>query len=103
MAIRFDEFVLDAGTRQLTLRGDAIPLSPKALQLLQVLIDESPRVVSKEEIIERLWPDVTVEEANVRNLIAEVRPALSDDDRAPKYIRTAHRFGYAFTRTAEKK
>jgi DNA-binding winged helix-turn-helix (wHTH) protein len=96
MPIRFGEFVIDGGTRQVTRGGVALPLSPKAIQLLEVLIVARPRVVPKAEVIDALWPDVAVEEANVRNLVAELRRALADDDAAPRYIRTAHRHGYAF-------
>jgi DNA-binding winged helix-turn-helix (wHTH) protein len=96
VGIRFGEFVLDSGAKQLTRGGTPVALSPKALQLLELLIEARPNVVSKERIIETLWPDVVVEEANVRNLIAELRGALGDDDRGPRSIRTAHRLGYAF-------
>lgn len=96
MLVRFGEFVLDGDTRQLTREGEVLPLSPRAFQLLQILIESRPRVVPKEELIDRLWPDVTVEEANVRNLVAEIRKVLGDHDRDPRYIRTAHRLGYAF-------
>ena len=92
-SIRFAEFELDAGTRQLLRRGAPVEISPKALQLLQTLIAASPSVVTKEQIVDTLWPDVVVEEANVRNLIAEVRAALGDEP----LIRTVHRVGYAFT------
>lgn len=96
MGIRFGDFVLDSGAKQLTRGGTPVALSPKALQLLELLIETRPNVISKERIIETLWPDVVVEEANVRNLIAELRGALGDNDRQPRYIRTAHRLGYAF-------
>ncbi|HLJ75112.1 MAG TPA: FHA domain-containing protein [Thermoanaerobaculia bacterium] len=91
MTIRFGMFTLDEERRQLTKDGEPLPLSPKAFQLLRMLVAQRPRVVSKEKIIEALWPDVAVEEANVRNLIAEVRDAVGAD-----LIRTAHRLGYAF-------
>ena len=102
MRIRFGDFVLDHETRQVTRGADALSVSPKALQLLELLVEARPRVVRKEEIIDRLWPDVTVEEANVRNLIAELRGALGDNDAEPRYIRTAHRQGYAFIAPTDK-
>jgi DNA-binding winged helix-turn-helix (wHTH) protein len=91
MSIRFGAFTIDEERRQLTKSGEPVPLSPKAFQLLQLLIAERPKVVPKEKVIEALWPDVAVEEANVRNLVAEVREAIGTD-----LIRTVHRFGYAF-------
>jgi hypothetical protein len=71
-------------------------LPPQAVELLSILVRERPNVVAKENLIEQLWPDVSVEEANVRNLVAEIRAALGDDDHEPRFIRTAHRVGYAF-------
>lgn len=96
MALRFGEFVVDWGARQLRRGSEVVPLTPKEFELLRLLIDERPRVVAKRELMDRLWPDAIVEEANIRNLAAEVRGALHDDDRAPRYIRTVHRVGYAF-------
>lgn len=98
--IRFGEFTFDAETRQLTRSGDAVHLSPKAFHLLQILIQKRPAAVSKEELFERLWPDVLVEEGNLKNLIREIRSAVGDDGRNPSTVRTAHRFGYAFSREA---
>jgi len=91
MSIRFGRFALHEERRQLTKNGESVPLSPKAFDLLRLLVAQRPNVVPKEEIIEELWPDVAVEEANVRNLVAELRNALGQS-----LIRTAHRFGYAF-------
>ncbi|HEX6739421.1 MAG TPA: FHA domain-containing protein, partial [Vicinamibacteria bacterium] len=56
---------------------------------------------TKAEIQERLWPGVFVAEANVANLIGEVRTALGDDPRQPRYVRTLHRYGYAFSAEAK--
>lgn len=95
--IRFGEFAIDHQTRQLTRSGEPVHLSPKAFHLLQILMDKRPAAVSKEELIEQLWPDVLVEEANLKNLIREIRTAVGDPGRHPDVIRTAHRFGYAFS------
>jgi DNA-binding winged helix-turn-helix (wHTH) protein len=100
MATRFGEVLFDRESRRLTRSGNAVLLSPKAFDLLALLIDARPNVVPKDKIIDHLWPDVVVEEANVRNLVAEVRGAIGDDDRAPRFIRTVHRIGYAFVATA---
>jgi hypothetical protein len=61
-----------------------------------VLVLERPRALSKADLQERLWPGTFVAEANLSNLVAEIRAALGDSARAPKFLRTAHRFGYAF-------
>ena len=97
MTIRFGPFTLNPDTRQLT-RADAgeIHLSPKAFDLLVTLAQERPNVISKEALQQRLWPRTFVAEANLSNLVAEVREALGDQARQPQFIRTAHRFGYAF-------
>lgn len=96
MSLRFGEFDLDGRTRELTYRGEPVRITPKAFQMLELLIAARPEIVTKGQLIEQLWPDVAVEEANVRNLVAELRRVLSDDDRTPRFIRTAHRTGYAF-------
>jgi DNA-binding winged helix-turn-helix (wHTH) protein len=94
--IRFGVFIVDTDTRELLRRGEPMPLSPKSFQLLQVLLEERPRVLSKQELIERVWPDVAVEEENVKARIREIRTLLADDDSPAEWIRTAHGFGYGF-------
>ena len=94
--IRFGPFTLDLDTRQLTLPGHVIHLEPKAFELLSVLVLDRPKAISKADLQERLWPGTFVAEANLSNLVAEIRAALDDPARAPTYVRTAHRFGYAF-------
>ena len=96
MRIRFGPFTLDLDTRQLTRGGREIHLAPKAFDLLAALVMDRPKVLSKAELQERLWPATFVAEANLSNLVAEVREALGDSPRSPSYIRTAHGFGYAF-------
>jgi len=94
--IGFGPFILDPDTRQLTREGRDIHLSPKAFELLETLALERPKVLSKTFLQHRLWPETFVTEANLSNLIAEIRDALDDSAREPTYIRTAHKFGYAF-------
>ena len=96
MRIRFGPFVLDLDTRQLLRDRRAIHLTPKAYALLETLVSERPKVVSKAELQQRLWPDTFVVEANLSALVAETRTALGDRAHAPRFIRTAHGFGYAF-------
>src|SRR4029077_13965470 len=76
---RFGEFVLDSETRQLLRASQPRHVSPKAFHLLEVLVSSRPRVWSKRELQDLLWPDTTVVEANLPNLVAEVRSALEDD------------------------
>jgi DNA-binding winged helix-turn-helix (wHTH) protein len=94
--IRFGPFTLDLDTRQLTRGRREIHLAPKAFELLVTLALARPRVLSKAVLQERLWPETFVAEANLSNLVAEIREALGDRARAPLFVRTAHGFGYAF-------
>ena len=101
MRIRFGPFTLDLESRQLTNAGEEIHLEPKAFELLSALVLERPKALSKADLQERLWPGTFVAEANLSNLVAEIRAALGDPARAPKFVRTAHGFGYAFCGDAE--
>lgn len=94
---RIGDLTFDPDTRQLLRGGEAIHLSPKAFELLKTLIEHRPRAVSKNELHQRLWPATFVSEANLASLIAEVREALGDKARQPRFLRTVHRFGYAFS------
>ena len=92
----FAEFVFDSDTREVRRGRTVVPLSPKAFDLLDLLVSNRPRAVSKEEIHERLWPKTFVSDASLTNLIAELRAALDDDAGQARLIRTVRRFGYAF-------
>lgn len=96
MRLRLGNLTLDSDARQLLRGREEIHLSPKAFELLKMLIGQRPRALSKNELHEHLWPATFVSEANLASLIAEVREALGDTARQPQFIRTAHRFGYAF-------
>jgi len=94
--VRFGPFTLDRETRQLTQDDRELHLSPKAFELLLALADARPKVVSKADLQQRLWPQTFVAEANLSNLVAEIRETLGDRARDPLFIRTVHGFGYAF-------
>jgi DNA-binding winged helix-turn-helix (wHTH) protein len=96
MQIRFGDFVLDTDTRELTRDSRAVHLSPKAFQLLALLVTARPSALSKEALYQHLWPNTFVVEANLSNLIGELRAAIGDDSRRPRFVRTVHGFGYAF-------
>jgi DNA-binding winged helix-turn-helix (wHTH) protein len=96
MRATFGDFVLDTGTRELSRGGRRLDLTPKAFDLLAMLIAHTPRVVTKTELQERLWPDRFVVDKNLANLVSEIRDALGEVPSAPRFIRTAHRIGYAF-------
>jgi DNA-binding winged helix-turn-helix (wHTH) protein len=96
VSTRFGPFTLDLATRQLTRDNVEIHLTPKAFDLLVTLAGERPKLLSKATLLERLWPGTFVVEANLSNLVAEIRAALGDSSHSPAWIRTAHGFGYAF-------
>ena len=96
MRLRFGDCLLDSGTREVLRGGSAVALSPKAFQLLDLLLLRRPNALSKEELHQSLWPDTFVADGNLANLVNELRTALGDDARLPKIIRTVQRYGYAF-------
>lgn len=102
MRFRFGECVLDEESRQLLRGGESMHLTPKAFQLMAILLRERPRAVSKTELQERLWPTTFVSESNLPTLIREVRSAIDDSARGGRHLRTIHGFGYAFCGTAEE-
>jgi DNA-binding winged helix-turn-helix (wHTH) protein len=94
--LQFDDVTFDSETRQLWSRGKEARLSPKAFDLLALLIERRPRAVSKADIRAHLWPETYVSESSLPSLISEIRDAIADHRRKPGLIRTVHRFGYAF-------
>lgn len=92
----FAECAIDTASREVWRQGQPVHLSLKAYELLVYLLNARPRAVSKEELYQALWPDTLVVEANLPNLVAEIRMALGDPARTPRIIRTVHGYGYAF-------
>ena len=97
MRLAFGDCVVDLGTREVFRGGSPATVSPKAFQLLEILIDKRPNAVSKQDLHRLLWPDTFVSDANLPNLVRELRGALGDDARESHIIRTVPKFGYAFT------
>ena len=97
MTVRFGACVLDPGTRELRRDGAPVHLAPKAFELLVALLESRPRPLSKADLSRRLWPQTFVHEANLANVVAELRTAIGDDARRPRFVRTVHAFGYAFS------
>lgn len=102
MRLLFGDCTFDSDARTLHRDGEAVRLSGKAFQLLEILLDARPNPISKEELFARLWPDTFVSEANLASLVKEIRAAIGDDARNPRFVRTAHRFGYAFSGAVTK-
>jgi DNA-binding winged helix-turn-helix (wHTH) protein len=96
MRVGFGDFVLDRGTRQLLRADDVRHLGPKAFELLDLLLSHRPNVVAKERIRDRLWPGTHVTDSTLATVVAEVRAALEEDPKEPRFLRTVHGVGYAF-------
>jgi len=96
MRLLFEDCVFDSDTREVSRGGKLLPVSPKAFDLLELLIRDRPKALSKERIHAKLWPRLFVSDASLSNLVAELRSLLGDDSRRPRLLRTVHRFGYAF-------
>jgi hypothetical protein len=95
--IRFGHCALDLDARQLSRDGQPVHLSPKAFELLKILVSERPRAISKGELHERIWPGTFVTDDSLARLATEARAAIGDHARQPTYLRTVHAFGYAFS------
>lgn len=96
MRLQFDDLTIDTSSRQLWLSGAEVHLSPKAFDLLALIIDRRPQAVSKADLHARLWPNTFVTDSSLPSLISEIREAVGDRRRKPPLIRTVHGFGYAF-------
>ncbi len=94
--IRFGACLLDLDARQLSRSGQPVHLSPKAFELLKILVSERPRAISKSELHERIWPGTFVTDDSLARLATEARAAIGDHARQPTFLRTVHAFGYAF-------
>jgi DNA-binding winged helix-turn-helix (wHTH) protein len=104
MRLRFAPFTFDSGRQQLLADGREVALSPKAFEVLQLLLEHRPDVVDKQTIAARVWPETHVSDASLTVVVAEIRRALGDAPEAPgapKFVRTAHRRGYAFVADVE--
>ena len=93
---RFGEFTLDADQKVLLRQGKPLLLAPKILETLLTLVQNSGRIIEKEELMTRLWPDTFVEESNLTYTIVQLRKTLGDDARNPRYIETIPKRGYRF-------
>src|SRR5262245_61286298 len=96
MSLRFEDFELDQERRQLLRSGEPVPLEPKAYELLSLLVARRPRALSRAQIRDVVWPAVFISETTLSQAVNSLRQALDDNARQPRFIRTAHGFGYAF-------
>jgi DNA-binding winged helix-turn-helix (wHTH) protein len=96
MGYRFGGFTLDEATRELHFKGGKVHLTPKAFDLLHLLVQNRARAVSKVELQQRLWPSTFVEETNLASLVTQIRHGLRDTAANPRFVRTVYGFGYQF-------
>jgi DNA-binding winged helix-turn-helix (wHTH) protein len=92
----FPPFRLDPSDERLWRGNQVITLKPKAFALLRYLAERPQRLITKEELLNHFWSDVFVGDAVLKTHMAEIRRALGDDIKAPRFIATAHRRGYRF-------
>ena len=93
---RFGEFIVDTDQKVLLRQDKELPLTPKLFETLLILVENSGRIVQKEQFMERLWPHSFVEEANLTSNIQQLRKSLGDNARQPHYIETVTKRGYRF-------
>ena len=94
----FDEFRLDAKSRRLFRRAsnELVPLTPKAVELLLYLVRNAGRILSKEQLLDAIWENSFVEEANLSQTIFVLRKTLGENTKNPRFILTAPNRGYQF-------
>ncbi|HTR01680.1 MAG TPA: FHA domain-containing protein [Thermoanaerobaculia bacterium] len=97
MRVRFGDCTFDAARHEVRRGEGAVHLSPRAFDLLALLVTKRPHAMSKDAILETLWPETFVSEANLAGLVAEIRREVGEDAREPRFLRTVHGVGYAFS------
>jgi DNA-binding winged helix-turn-helix (wHTH) protein len=95
-SFEFGPFRLDADKTVLWRPGQLVPLTPKALALLQALVEHGGDVVSKSELLGRVWPDAAVEESNLTVTVSTLRRVLGSQADGRSYVQTVPRRGYRF-------
>src|SRR5947207_8163679 len=101
VAYRFGPFRLDPVSYRFFCEGTPVPLAPKGLDLLLMLVARPGKLVSKDEIMRTLWPDVAVTDNALTQVVSDVRQALGDYSSAPLFIQTVPRRGYRFIAAVE--
>jgi len=96
MRLDLGPVTLDTDRHQVLRGAEPAHLSKKAYQLLDLLVENRPRALSKDEIQRALWPDTFVSDTSLTTLVNEIRTVLGETAREPRFIRTVHGFGYAF-------
>src|SRR5271167_4953292 len=93
---RFDDVEIDVQNLRVTVGSEVRPLEPKSFRLLLFLLENPGRALPKEEIMAVVWPDAFVSDNSLARAITQIRKALDDDPKAPRYIETVPTVGYRF-------
>ena len=101
MKVQFAGCTLDTDARRVCRGNREVHLSPKAFELLTVLVEHRGRALPKAELLERVWPGVFVSDASLARVVTELREAVGDRARHAQVIRTVHGYGYAFAAEVE--
>lgn len=99
---RFPPFRLDAEQQRLWRGEQLVPLRPRAFEVLHWMLQRAGQLVTREELLSQLWGDVHLSEGVLKTQIAEIRQALGDSAREPRFIETVHRRGYRFIGSLER-
>jgi len=101
MIYRFNGFSFDTQACELRAAGDRVPVEPQVLALLQMLIENRDRLVSKDDIIEQVWRGRIVSDAAIASRVKSARQALGDDGESQRFIRTVPKLGFRFVAEVE--
>ena len=98
----FGAYRLDAQSGMLFREGDHVALPPKVAELLVALVQAAGRVLTREELLQRLWPDTVVEEGSLTSHISLLRKALGEGPKAQDFIETLPKRGYRFVASVKR-
>src|SRR5438067_673069 len=93
----FDDFRVDTGQFLLNRRGLSSPLTPTVFRILLLLLEHAGKIVTKEQLVEHVWPDSFVEEGNLNRNVSTLRKALGEKPGDHRFIETVPKMGYRFS------
>src|SRR5262245_14403495 len=99
---RFDDVLVEASAFRVSRAGEVLALEPKAVDVLLFLIERTGQLVSKQELLDRVWKDVAVTDNALTRVVAQLRRALGDEAKRARYIETVPTRGYRFVATVER-
>ncbi len=100
--LSFGSYRLEPSNEQLWRGKRRIRLTRKAFLVLRSLADQPGQLITKDALLEAVWPETVVSEGSLSRCIRELRKALGDDPKTPQYIQTVHRQGFRFIATVQR-